>query len=129
MSIFLCRSLEYIFLHQCELDENENIVPISENEFLEIYSKDNIEFSEKSRNKKGNISYNQKLKVKYKYEYVSEIQALSNSHLILRLTKLDGSTFVWGSIEDDYNPVQVKINIKSNIAELNFYRESLKPEY
>ncbi len=127
MSSFTCQSIEYIFAHHCELSVSGETIPSPGFSFEEISSKEKNIFKEKGKNQKGNVSYQQSVKMIYKYKDISEIQVLSGMFFILRILKNDGTYFTWGSL-NPYNPVQLKINSENGIAELQFFRNSVFPE-
>jgi hypothetical protein len=128
MNTFVCQSVLYLHAHQCELDENGIIVAKTDFEFKELYSREKITFHEKSKFADDNILYEQSLTVLNKYSYVATLKDLTNSHLIVKIQKLDGSSTFWGSLEP-YNPVQVKINTELGVAEISFFRENHLPEF
>ena len=123
MNTFVCQSLLYIFANHCRLNENNEIVPITGNNFQELFSREKIIFSQKPESKSGNIFFNQSLSIVYPYSDVTILQQLTNSHLILKIQKTDGSYYFWGSLEP-YNPVQSEIKTEAGTVEISFFRQS-----
>ncbi|MCD6566522.1 MAG: hypothetical protein J7K53_11345 [Bacteroidales bacterium] len=128
MPKYTCKNVEYIFAHQCEVDGSGNVVPKSGETYKELNSRNKVEFSENAKNKDGNIFYEQSLKMLIYFNDINIVKELSNSHLILRLTDLNGNVFIWGALMP-YNIVQVNIDTIDNTAELDFFRDATQPEY
>ena len=127
MNYFACKKIEYILSHNAELDSQNEIVPKQGFSFISLSTIDKGNFVESSNKDEKDIYYEQNFSVSIKYDAVSEIQALHDQHFIIRLTKIDGSVFTWGSLLS-LNPVQLEINTEKSVAELNFSRNSSIPE-
>jgi len=126
MNYFACKKIEYLFFENAQMF-GTNIVPKTGFAFLPLLLMDKPEFSESGKTEDTDIYYEQKLDVITKYSSVGEIQILHNKHFILRLTKVDGSTFIWGSLSPE-NPVQLEIDSQRGLASLDFFRYSSLPE-
>lgn len=127
MSYFSCYSAKYILLQNSELDLNGNVAPKPGFEFIELSAQDKLTFSEEGKNKSGNPFYEQSLDIIFRYDLADDIRSLHNSLLILELTRLDGSKFIWGG-PNPLNPVQVSMNTEKAITELKLTRNTLYPE-
>ncbi len=128
MSTFICQTIYYLFAHQCELDANGNITPKYGYEFQELFSREKIEFTELPQIEKGNTIYEQSITVINSIADISLLNDLNNSHIIIKIDKLNSDQFTWGSLKP-YNPVQVTIKSKNRIVDLIFKRTATIPEY
>jgi len=124
----ICQTLEVQYSQNCEIDSTGGIVPKVGFSFIELFSSERIIFEQKTISENGNKVYNQTLSIINKIDLETIKLFLSNSHLIVKLQKIDGSTFIWGSLAP-YNPVQVEIIKEDNISEIQFYRKNFEPEY
>jgi len=123
----ICQTLEFQYSQNCEINLSGLIVPKTGFSFIELFSAERIVFEQKTSTENGNKVYNQTLSIINKID-LETIKQLSNSHLIVKLQKIDGSTFIWGSLAP-YNPVLVEILKEDDVSEIQFYRKNFEPEY
>jgi len=123
----ICQTVEFQYSQNCEINLSGAIVPKIGFSFKELFSSERIVFEQKTSTENGNKVYNQTLTIINKID-LETIKQLSNSHLIVKLQKIDGSYFIWGSLAP-YNPVLVEILKEDDVSELQFYRKNFEPEY
>ena len=128
MNNFTCQNIQYLPAHQCELDEDGNIVPKQGYEFNEISSREKTEFTQNVKTEDGNNIYHQSVILVNIITDINLLSDLNNSHLILKIQNLSGEYFTWGSLKP-YNPVQVSITTINKTVKLTFFRNSPQPEY
>ena len=123
--IHVCRKVEYIYVQKVESIDGSSIVLKSGQSFSEIKVR-NAALSEKMQQSKAGDNVNQTL------DFVNQftdnvVTDFMNKALIFRLQFSDGTTIIWGSLD---NPVQTSnINKEISAGKTSFFRKYVNAEF
>ena len=123
--IHVCRKVEYIYVQKVESIDGSSIVLKSGQSFSEIKVR-NAALSEKMQQSKAGDNVNQTL------DFVNQftdnvVTDFMNKALIFRLQFSDGTTIIWGSLD---NPVQTSnINKEISAGKTIFFRKYVNAEF
>ncbi len=123
-----CKHIQYLDFFNCTETIN-GIVTKPDFAFIDLFSTKNIILSQKQKKEKNNVYYEQEIDITINYKDISDIKITNESLLIVRITKEDNTTITWGTLSDDFNPVQVEISTENKTCKITLSRISRDIEF